>query len=44
MLEPGVAGNRILATRVLCAPGSICLTVGASAGVAEMNKIAGNRP
>ncbi len=43
-LEPGVAGNRILANRVLCAPGSGCLTVNASPEVAELNKIAGNRP
>jgi nitrous oxidase accessory protein NosD len=44
VLEPGVAGNRILANRVLCAAGSQCLTVSASPEVAELNKICGNRP
>ncbi len=44
MLEPGVAGNRILANRVLCASGGSCLTINASPEVAEVNKIAGNRP
>jgi hypothetical protein len=43
-LEPGVTGNLILTNRVLCAPGTSCLTVDATPEVAEMNTIAGNRP
>ena len=43
-LEPGVTGNRIVANRVLCAPGASCLTVDASEDLAEYNQIAGNKP
>ncbi|MCU0485544.1 MAG: right-handed parallel beta-helix repeat-containing protein [Anaerolineales bacterium] len=43
-LEPDVTGNRIVANRVLCAPGASCLTVDASGDSAEYNLIAGNKP
>ena len=44
MLNPGVVNNRILANRVMCAQGTFCLTVDALPEVAEVNKIAGNKP
>ena len=43
-LEPGVAGNRVLANSVLCALEANCLTVDAVPEIEEMNTIFGNRP
>ena len=43
-LEPDVTGNRIVANRVLCAPGASCLTVDAQVDAALYNLIAGNKP
>jgi hypothetical protein len=44
MLETGVTRNRILANRVICAPGVSCLTVDATPEATEKNTIAENRP
>jgi len=43
-LEHGVVNNRVLANRVMCAPGMTCLTIDVLPEVAKSNKIAGNKP
>jgi hypothetical protein len=43
-LEHGVIGNKVVANRVICAPGFECLTVDAAEEVWQSNKIAGNKP